>query len=121
MHDFHCCDEQHTISDSVIYTCSQKHKIFFSFYINQIYFSDIDIESPINSLSHNLKSMMLRLTLIALRRKKLETRIFTARGFEFLKFLSKLVPVFMDVMKVMDETNSNRKNGMPPSTLISCT
>ena len=56
------------------YTYSQKkrekiYSLAFSFYITFSYFSDVNVDSPVDSLSHNLKIMTLRLTLVALTRK----------------------------------------------------
>ena len=43
--------------------------MFFSSITSKIIFSDLNFDSTINSLSHNLKIMMFRLTLVALPRK----------------------------------------------------
>ena len=49
--------------------------LFFSFYNVNVYFSDINFDSPVNSLSHNLNFMTFRLMLVALPRNFYSQRV----------------------------------------------
>ena len=76
--------------------------IAFSFYITKIYSSDLNIDSPVKSLLYTLKTMTLRLTLVALPRKNKFSPISIARGGRLplitLQNVSEVIPIFKSHM-----------------------